>query len=101
MSLRCGRRVATSAWSHVGDTNPSKIGEGTVLLAMQLREQSAIPANYRETIRLALNEADYVVFPGTAASLPGLSNGDAARIEAEAQSLLQANGVTGSTTICH
>jgi hypothetical protein len=85
----------------VGDTNPSKIGEGTVLLAMQLRGQSTIPANYRETVRLKLDEADYVVFPSTASSLPRLSNGDAVRIDAKAQALLAANGVMGSTAICH
>ncbi len=96
------RAAGGNAWhgAIVGDTNPKRIGEGTVLLAMQLRGQSAIPANYRDTVRLKLEEADYVVFPGSASSLPGLSNGDAARIDAKAQALLAANGVGGSTAIC-
>ncbi|MDP4594021.1 MAG: glycoside hydrolase family 75 protein [Beijerinckiaceae bacterium] len=58
----------------VGDTNPSKIGEGTVVLTMWLQERDKKPENYRQTISLQVNSVDYLVFPGSRSMLPKLSN---------------------------
>ena len=55
-----GRRVGAI----VGDTNPRKIGEATVIANMRLRDVPTVPANYRATIALKIPSAQYVVFPG-------------------------------------
>jgi hypothetical protein len=71
----------------IGDTNPSKIGEATVITNMRLRGTPTVPANYRATVALALGAAQYVVFPGTVGMVSNLSNASDPDIQAKTQQL--------------
>jgi hypothetical protein len=77
----------------VGDTNPHKIGEGTVALALALRPGTPPPTHYRETIRLEIDRVDTFVFPGTASLLGRLSNDSNAAINAQATRLATEHGL--------
>jgi len=72
----------------VGDTNPTRIGEATVITNMRLRGLTAVPANYRATVALALPAARYFVFPGTANMISSLSNASDPEIQTKARQLV-------------
>ena len=96
------RLPGTQTWigAIVGDTNPSKIGEGTVILAMRLRGQTAIPGNYRQTLALALPAAEYFVFPRTASLIPNLSNASDVDIQKQAKLLYDKHKLAERTRLC-
>ncbi len=80
----------------VGDTNPNKIGEGTIRLLQELRGTAAVPRNLLESYALALPDprerdpqlVEYVVFPGSARDLGPLANGSRDAIAAAARGLV-------------
>jgi hypothetical protein len=95
--LANGKRVGAI----VGDTNPSVIGEATVIAAMRLRDMTTPPANYRATVALALPAAEYVVFPGTKGQLAHLSNASDPDIQAKAQALFDQFGLGTRPQLCN
>ena len=95
-----GRRVGAI----VGDTNPTKIGEATVIANMRLRGLTAPPANYRTTIALKIEAnagAEYVVFPGTRNLIPNLSNASDSDIQAKTQDLFNQFGLGTRPRLCN
>jgi hypothetical protein len=97
--LPTGKRVGAI----VGDTNPKKIGEATVIANMRLRDQTAPPANYRQTLRLKFETsagAEYVVFPGTKSLLPNLSNASDPDIQAKAAELFERFNLAQRPRLC-
>lgn len=85
----------------VGDTNPSKVGEITVIGAMKLRGKPK-PRNYRESVALSLGRdtVEYVVFPGSAAKISNLSNESFDEIEAAVSELVQQHGLSQRIPVC-
>jgi hypothetical protein len=73
----------------VGDTNPAKIGEATVITHMRLKGETQPPANYRSVLKLKIASAQYVVFPGTRALIPNLSNASDPDIQVKAKELFE------------
>jgi hypothetical protein len=71
----------------IGDTNPKKIGEATVIANMRLKGMTNQPANYRATIGLVVPSAQYIVFPGTRTLISNLSNASDPDIQAKTQQL--------------
>ena len=84
----------------VGDTNRSKIGEGTVRLVQALRGDFTVPANYRAVVALALPAADYLVFPRTAGEVANRSNDSGEAIATAAAAALGRHGITGTAPVC-
>jgi hypothetical protein len=94
-----GKRVGAI----VGDTNPSKIGEATVIANMKLRDMTAPPANYRDVLKLKFEKsagAEYVVFPGTRNLIPQLSNQSDPEIQAKAQQLFDQFNLGTRPSLC-
>ncbi len=94
-----GKRVGAI----VGDTNPTKIGEATVIANMRLRDQTAPPANYRETLRLKFEAsagAEYVVFPGTRSLIPQLSNQSDPEIQSKTVELFERFNLAQRPRLC-
>jgi hypothetical protein len=64
----------------VGDTNPRRVGEGTLALASALRaldpEPPPAPSNIRDVYRLSVKRppVEYFVFPGTRATAEPITN---------------------------
>jgi hypothetical protein len=81
--LANGKRVGAI----VGDTNPRKIGEATVIANMRLKGLTTTPANYLATVGLAIPSAQYVIFPGTKNLITNLSNASDGDIQAKTQQL--------------
>lgn len=81
--LANGKRVGAI----VGDTNPAVIGEATVIANMRLKGMTSPPANYRATVALAIDAAEYVVFPGTRGIIGNLSNASDPDIQDKANEL--------------
>jgi hypothetical protein len=94
--LADGKRVGAI----VGDTNPNKIGEATVIANMRLKGLTAPPANYRTTIGLAIPAAEYVVFPGTKGLLPNLSNASDPDIQTKAAELFETFNLAQRPRLC-
>jgi hypothetical protein len=84
----------------VGDTNPNKIGEATVIANMRLRGMTAPPANYRATVALGIRSAEYIVFPGTGNLIPNLTNSSDDDIQAKAQQLFDQFGLANRPRLC-
>jgi hypothetical protein len=84
----------------VGDTNPNKIGEATVIAAMKLRGIDSVPANYRETVRLGLNRAEYIVFPKTASRIQKLTNSSFDEIQNQVAKLIDEHKLNERPKLC-
>jgi hypothetical protein len=91
-----GKRVGAI----VGDTNPSVIGEATVIANMRLKDMATPPANYRATVALAISAAEYVVFPGTKSLVTNLSNASDPDIQAKTTELFDKFGLSQRPTLC-
>jgi hypothetical protein len=79
------RKTGKTFGALVGDTGPTNsLGEGTVSLAMKLRDQSVEPKTYKEAVALSLSLVDYAVFPGTAGEITGKDRFDPIKIDAAA-----------------
>jgi hypothetical protein len=94
--LANGKRVGAI----VGDTNPNVIGEATVIANMRLKGMTAPPANYRETVALAIPAAQYVVFPGTKGLIANLSNASDPDIQAKTTELFDKFNLGQRPNLC-
>jgi hypothetical protein len=83
----------------VGDTNPRRVGEGTLALTAALRaldpQPPAAPANLRDVYRFSVKRppVEYFVFPGTRAKAEPLTNARGAAIAQAALSEAERRGV--------
>jgi hypothetical protein len=83
----------------VGDTNPRRVGEGTLALTSALRgldpEPPPAPANIRDVYRLSVKRppVEYFVFPGTRAQAEPITNARGAQIAALALAEAERRGV--------
>lgn len=86
----------------VGDTNPRRVGEGTLALTAALRaldpEPPAAPANIRDVYRLSVKRppVEYFVFPGTRDKAEPIVNARGAQIAALAVAEAERRGVLGA-----
>jgi Fungal chitosanase of glycosyl hydrolase group 75 len=94
--LANGKRVGAI----VGDTNPNKIGEATVVANMRLKDMVTPPANYRATIALVIPSAEYIVFPGTKGLVTNLTNASDADIQAKTSELFNKFGLGERPKLC-
>lgn len=85
----------------VGDTNPRRVGEGTLALTTALRaldpEPPPAPANIRDVYRLSVVRppVEYFVFPGTRAQAEPITNARGAQIAALGVAEAERRGVLG------
>jgi len=95
------RLPGTQKWvgAIVGDTNPNKIGEGTINLATRLKGMDP-PKRYRQTVGLVVQDAEYFVFPGSVGSLGKLSNASDAVIQKEAARLYEERNLAKRLAFC-
>jgi len=95
------RIPGTQKWvgAIIGDTNPSKIGEGTINLATRLKGMNP-PKNYRQTVGLVVEDAEYFVFPGSVDSLGKLSNDSGDIIQKEAARLYEQHKLAQRSGFC-
>jgi hypothetical protein len=84
----------------VGDTNPAKIGEATVITHMRLKGRTQPPANYRGVLQLVIDSAQYVVFPGSKSLIPNLSNASDPDIQTRAKELFDKFDLGKRTKLC-
>jgi hypothetical protein len=56
------------------DTNNTRLGEGSVKLAMSLHGSTTAPSSYRGVLALSLPRAEYFVFPGSYGDIAKLGN---------------------------
>jgi len=95
------RIPGTQKWvgAIIGDTNPSKIGEGTINLATRLKGMDP-PKNYRQTVGLVVKDAEYFVFPGSIDRLGKLTNASDDVIQKEAARLYEQHKLAQRSGLC-
>jgi Fungal chitosanase of glycosyl hydrolase group 75 len=96
------RPVGSQNWvgAIVGDTNPTKIGEGTVNLNRNLKGLTSNPKNYQSALGYVVGKAEFIVFPGSSIRLGEITNDDDSKIQNLAVKLAEEFDIETRSALC-